>query len=394
MKQIADRPDSWIFYLVSGFYFGAVFLRSILVYRGSPVLGLALGWLMIVLVLAAVEPGLSLRWPGVFPVYLLLQTGLVVRLLALPGYPDFFASLFAILCIQAMIRLNPKIVGFWIALCSLAMAMIFTRAYQTQSIALTLIYTAQNVFFGSYALATQKAQAARFNNQKLVKENQEANQQLEALSAQLEQFAAVRERSRLARDLHDSVTQTVFSMTLTTQSALLLLDRNPSLVIGQLERLSHLASSALDEMHRLISELGPGEITSGDLANALRVHLAERGAAEGLSAALEVAGNQILSPLEEQSLFRIAQEALNNVVKHAGVSQAQVRLHLDEPFWMEIEDQGTGFDSNRVQNGKRVGLTSMRERAAEIGWSLQIVTSPGAGTLVRVEKSAVKVRQV
>jgi len=394
MKHIADRPDSWIFYLVSSCYFGAVILRSILVYRGSPELSKALGLVVVVLVLAAVEPRLSRRWPMAFPLYLLLQTGLVFWLMRLPGYPDFFAALFAILSIQAMAHLNPKIVGLWIALCSLVMALILSRAYQTQSIALSLIYTAQNVFFGSYALATRRAQAARLQNQELVKENQEANQQLEALSAQLEQFAAAQERSRLARELHDSVTQTVFSMTLTTQSALLLLDRKPDLVMAQLERLSHLANSALDEMHKLISELGPGIGSTGGLANTLRVHLTERGTVEGLEVSLEVTGDQILSTLEEQSLFRIAQEALNNVVKHAGVSQAQIRLHLDEPFWIEIEDKGVGFDPNQVQNGKRVGLLSMRERAAEIGWSLQVLSSPGTGTLVRVEKSPEKVRQV
>jgi signal transduction histidine kinase len=108
---------------------------------------------------------------------------------------------------------------------------------------------------------------------------------------------------------------------------------------------------------------------------------------------LDVKGDQALDPEEEQSLFRIAQEALNNIVKHARSSQAQIRLHLSEPFWMEVQDQGQGFDLQRARNSGRVGLASMDERAAEIGWRLQVITSPGAGTRVRVEKKPSEGRQ-
>jgi signal transduction histidine kinase len=393
MKRFTNRPDSWIFYLVASFYFGAVLLRSILVYRGSPELGLALGMLLVGLILAASEPAITRRWSGYFLIYLLLQTCLVFWLLTLPGYPDFFASLFGILSIQAMARLNPRVGILWIALCTPVIALILDRVYGPQSIALALIYTAQNVFFGSYALATRRAHAAHLKNQALGKELQEANQQLEVYSTQIEQFAVARERNRLARELHDSVTQTVFSMTLTTQSALLLLDRHPDQVGAQLERLCQLARSALAEMGTLISELQPEKGASGGLANALRGHLAERQFPEGLAVSLEVLGDQTVDPIEERSLFRIAQEALNNIVKHAQASQAQIRLHLDDPFWMEIEDQGIGFDLYLAQNGKRVGLLSMKERAAEIDWGLHIITSPGAGTLIRVEKLPLKERQ-
>jgi signal transduction histidine kinase len=89
-------------------------------------------------------------------------------------------------------------------------------------------------------------------------------------------------------------------------------------------------------------------------------------------------------------LFHIAQEALNNVLKHAGTSQARVRLHLREPFWMEIEDHGRGFDLQYTQRSGHVGLVSMREWAVEIGWALQIETFPSAGTRVRVQKSGLE----
>ena len=81
----------------------------------------------------------------------------------------------------------------------------------------------------------------------------------------------------------------------------------------------------------------------------------------------------------------IAQEALNNAVKHSGSDEAVIRLHLEPPCWMEIEDHGQGFDLQAARQSGRMGLTSMQERAAEIGWEVQVITSPGAGTRIRVE---------
>jgi signal transduction histidine kinase len=394
VARSADRLPQWIFYLAASFIFGAVFLRTLLVYRSSPALGQALGLLMVWLILAVSEPAISRKWPGYFPVYLVIQTVMVFVLLTMPGSPDFFAALLAILSMQVMLRLDPKIGAVWIGVCALVMAVLFSGAYRTQTVALVLIYTAASVLLGSYALATRRAQAARNQNQALAQELQASNQKLQAYSSQLEEMAVARERNRLARELHDSVTQTVFSMNLTTQSALLLLDRDPQQVATQLERLNQLAKSALSEMQLLISELRPEKITQGGLVSALRRHLEDSHLPETLLVTIEAEGDGKLAPAEEQSLFRIAQEALNNIVKHAQASQAQVRLHLDEPYWMEIDDQGQGFDLQKAQISGRVGLNSMRERAAEIGWELQIITSPGAGTRIRIEKTPVREVQI
>jgi signal transduction histidine kinase len=389
----STNSSQWVFLLTVVFLFGTVLLRSLLLYQDSPVLGQVLGLLMAWLVLFIGETAISRRWPRVFPIYLLLQTVLGSVFLWRPHFPeyDYFAILFAILSMQVMQRLPLRLGAVWLGSCTLLMALpMVARDGLFEGIALTLVYTAVNVFLGFYALATQRAQAARARTQALGEEVQEANRQLRAYSTRLEQLAVARERHHLARELHDSVTQTVFSMTLTTQSALLLLDRDPSQVRGQLDRLDSLAHSALSEMHVLISELRPEKVAPGGLAAALRRHLADRRLPESLAVSLEVEGDQPLGLAEEQGLFRIAQEALNNIVKHAQASQAYVRLHLTEPFWMEIEDQGRGFDLQQARDSSRVGgqvgLVSMGERAAEIGWDLQVITSPGAGTCIRVEK--------
>lgn len=387
----ANPSSQWIFYLAASFYFVAVLLRAILVYQDAPELGRILGLLLLWLVLAISQPAISRRWPRYFPIYLTLQTLPVFLLLSLSDFSDFFATLLIILSMQTMLQLRPRIGGAWIALCAVVMTLLLSINYGAEAIALSLIFTAGNVLLGSYALATRRAQAARNQNQILVREVQEANRQLETYVAQLEGMAAARERNRLARELHDSVTQTVFSITLTAQSAALLLERDPVKAGEQLEHLNSLAQSALAEIQTLISELRP-EKTPG-LVTSLRRYFADSRFHEKLSITLNTEGHQTLGPAEEQGLFRIVQEALNNSMKHAQVDQAQVRLHLQEPFWMEIEDQGRGFDLRQQQGSGGIGLASMCERAAEIGWELHILTLPGAGTCIRVEKKRARERQ-
>jgi signal transduction histidine kinase len=391
-EPAVNQPSQWIFYLTASFYFGAVFLRSFLIYGRAPEFSRILGILSLWLILAISQPLLSRKWSHYFPIYLVLQTLLVFALLTLSDESDFFATLLIILSMQAMLYLSPRIGGSWIGFCALLMALLLAENYGTQAIALSLIFTAGNILLGSYALATRRAQAARSQNQALVREVREANQQLEIYLSQLGGMAAARERNRLARELHDSVTQTVFSITLAAQSAALLLKRDPTQVGTQLDHLNNLAQNALNEIQVLISELNPERATGDGLVPTLRRYLTGSRFHEKLSVSLEVEDKQPLEPAEEQSLFRIIQEALNNTMKYAQVSHAWVRLHLAEPFWLEIEDRGQGFDLQRGRRGG-IGLASMCERAAEIGWDLQILTSPGAGTRIRVEKKRPEERQ-
>ena len=379
-----------IYYLACGLYFGAVFLRTVLIYQDSQQLVLALGLLLLGLVLFLSEPAITSRWSRYFLFYLLFQTFLVFYLFTLPGSPDFYGSLLAILAMQAMLHL-PSIMGaLWIVLGAPLMIWVMFDNYGVQAIALTLIYTAASTFFGTYVLAMRRAQAGQMQNQSLALELQQANQQLEAYSNQLKQLTVERERGRLARELHDSVTQTVFSMTLTIQSALLLLERDLTRVGAHLDRLNQLSHSALAEIRVLISELNPDSSAHEDLFSTLRKHLVSSRLPENLSVSLNVEGYHQLDPEEEKNLFHIAEEALNNIMKHAHTSEASIRLHLSEPPWMEIEDHGQGFDLQQAQERAGVGLSSMQERAAEIGWDFQISSSAGTGTCIRVEKRQVK----
>jgi signal transduction histidine kinase len=269
----------------------------------------------------------------------------------------------------------------------LVFLILLERTGWLQALALTLIYSTLGAFMAAYIWSIRRAEVIKEQQYALLSQLQGANQQLEFHAHQQEQLITGRERQRLARELHDSVTQTIFSMTLTTQSALLLLERDRSRVFSQLDRLDQLAQSALAEMHTLISHLAPQTVTGGDFVNALQQHLQDRRRLDNLEVTLEIQGYRPLKPAEEVNLFRIAQEALNNIVKHAGVQQALIRLHRAELTWMEIEDHGIGFDPLRIDTEGRMGLTGMSERAIEIGWALRVESAPGSGTRIRVEKS-------
>ena len=118
MKQPADWLPQRIYYLASGLYFGAISLRTILIYQGTPVLFLALGLLLLGFILFSSQPAVSRRWSHYFPFYLLCQTILVFLLFLLPEYTDFYGSLLAVLAMQVMLNLKPKMGVLWMVLCT------------------------------------------------------------------------------------------------------------------------------------------------------------------------------------------------------------------------------------------------------------------------------------
>lgn len=362
-------------------------LRLLINYQHDPrfasIMGVLAGWLLL-FIGAAMTMAKQGRW---LPVYLILQSLLIIGLFSLANGEDYIAALFGILSMQIMQWTNPKVGAAWISFFAVLMTFPLTHAYRLLGgIAIAFIYTFGSILLASYTLAARRAQEAYDYNQTLMHQRQDANRQLQEYAKQIQHLAVARERHHLGRELHDSVTQTIFSMTLTTQSALMLLDLDQNRAGEQLERLNQLSQSAIAEMQTLIHELDPTQIAQGGLSTAIKQHINDHRLSENLSVSLKVEGNALLEPLEERMLFRITQEALNNVVKHSGSNQANIFLHLTEPLWIEISDQGQGFDLEHISSNAGIGLRSMKERVAEIGWRLRVTTSPEAGTSVRVEK--------
>jgi signal transduction histidine kinase len=406
----------WVVTLTVAFLYTAAVLRSVLAFDdGRRLLALALlvAWLALLLA----EPALSRRWHPWFTVNVVLQAAAIGVALTLSDSSDFFAILLAVPSMQATMRWQVRDAGVLIGLFALLTGLCLIAQYGViQAAIFAAIYAGADVFLAAYALTTKRATEARLRNEALAVDLRDTNSRLAEYAARAERLAGMRERQRLARDLHDSATQTLFSMTLTARSALLLLQRAPQQVAAQLDQADELARSALREMDALSAEL-PSPPAGEELSAALARHLRERERTDGLVVALEVEGEADTgtqgagagtedvragtvdadlgaedagappTSAEAAALLRIVQEALNNVAKHAGTSSATVRLRLRRPCRLEIEDRGRGFDPERVDD-RGLGLDGMRERAAEIGWTLAIASSPGGGTTVVAEEPA------
>ncbi len=200
------------------------------------------------------------------------------------------------------------------------------------------------------------------------------------------EVAAGEERAHLARELHDSVTQALFSMTLVTRSLEILLERDPSRAAEQLATLRDLQRDALAEMRSLIFELRPGSLEQDGLAHALRTHCAAVEGRVGLLVDLELGGlDGERAPIAvEEAVYRIAQEGLHNVVKHAGASHVRIAVaHDGDHLRMTLQDDGIGFDPASVPPG-HLGLAGMRARAERLGGSLVVESTPGQGTTIQL----------
>jgi signal transduction histidine kinase len=204
------------------------------------------------------------------------------------------------------------------------------------------------------------------------------------MRAQREQAAASAERQRLARDLHDSVTQTLYSIAAIAEALPDVSERQPELGRQGLHDLARLAGSALAEMRTLLLELRPDAIVEEPLDKLLRQLVeATRGQTE-VPVSLTLTGECPLPPDVQLGLYRIAQEGLHNALKHAHASQIKLGLYCrSERVTLGIGDNGRGFDSAHAGSGC-FGLSIMRERAEAIGAEFSLETEPGEGTEITV----------
>jgi PAS domain S-box-containing protein len=198
--------------------------------------------------------------------------------------------------------------------------------------------------------------------------------------------AALEERQRLARELHDSVSQALYGIALGARTARALLGREgpPDRVDEWLEYVLSLAEAGLTEMRALIFELRPESLETEGLIAALEQQAAALEARHEIPVHATL-GEEPDLPLEtKEALYRIAQEALHNTMKHARASRADLKLECDgQSIALEVSDDGDGFDPGGDFSG-HLGLKSMRERAARLGGTLRVESTPGDGTSIRV----------
>ena len=204
------------------------------------------------------------------------------------------------------------------------------------------------------------------------------------LYQQAEQLAVMEERSRLARELHDSVTQSLYSLTLFAEVGRRAAEiSNFEQVSDNLSRLGEVAQQTLKEMRLLVYELRTSALETEGLVGALQQRLDAVEKRAGVEARLIVEAITELPPIVEEGLYRIAQEALNNSLKHAAATIVTVKIMADDQqATLEIMDNGRAFDLKAVSRTGGMGLTSMHERAEKLGGKLTIFSKPGQGTKI------------
>ena len=194
---------------------------------------------------------------------------------------------------------------------------------------------------------------------------------------------ALEERQRLARDLHDSVSQAVYGIALGARSAKELLTKDPAQVQEPLDYVLRLSEAALAEMRALIFELRPEALEREGLTGALKHHTAVLRVRYGIAVEESLGGEPVMSWESKEALYRIAQEALHNSGRHARATAVRLVLsQVDSQVRLEVQDNGVGFDSGSALPG-HFGLNTMRERATGLGGTLDIESHPGEGTIVR-----------
>ena len=202
------------------------------------------------------------------------------------------------------------------------------------------------------------------------------------LSERSRELSVLEERSRLAGDLHDAVSQKLFSLRVRARAAAVLAGRDPARAAAEMEAVAQLGAEAHAELRAVIDGLAPPELGEAGLAESLRRYAVLAGRAHGVAVGFEAAVLPVLGEQQEAALYRVAQEALHNALRHAGAGRIAIALSRSpRRVILEVTDDGAGFAAGAPEG---LGFASMRGRAAAVGGTLTIRSAPGAGTTVRL----------
>ncbi|MET9498980.1 GAF domain-containing sensor histidine kinase [Streptomyces sp. NPDC006552] len=195
------------------------------------------------------------------------------------------------------------------------------------------------------------------------------------------------ERSRLAHELHDAVSQKLFSLRLTAQAAATLVDRDPARAKDELRHVVALAAEATEELRAAVVELRPAALDEDGLLATLRTHVQVLDRAHTARVTFAAAGIRALPAAQEEAMLRVAQEALHNALRHSGAEHVQVSVdRRGTGAALRVTDDGAGFDPKTVRRaGRHLGLVSMRDRTSGVGGRLTVESEPGKGTTIDME---------
>jgi signal transduction histidine kinase len=231
----------------------------------------------------------------------------------------------------------------------------------------------------------------------LIARQREVHELRQSLLRQAGESAAQQERNRLARELHDSIKQQIFGISMGAAAAQARWDGDPQGAATALEDVQRNAQEAMVQMNALLQQLSPTPLEKVGLSQALRDQCQAFGYRTGAEVQIifgDLPADDRLHPGTQESLFRIAQEALSNVARHARAGQARLFLGLsgpDGPLVLEVRDDGQGFEPEAVQSGmgphQGMGLGNIRQRVLALGGEVEIDSTPGQGTSLRASIS-------
>ncbi|MHB9862750.1 GAF domain-containing sensor histidine kinase [Streptomyces sp. YIM S03343] len=195
------------------------------------------------------------------------------------------------------------------------------------------------------------------------------------------------ERSRLAHELHDAVSQKLFSLRLTAQAAAALVDRDPARAKDELHQVAALAAEAADELRAAVVELRPAALDEDGLVATLRTQVQVLDRAHTARVRFAASGFRALPAAQEEAVLRVAQEALHNALRHSGAAHVDVTVdRRGNGAVLRVTDDGSGFDPQAIRTaGRHLGLVSMRDRASGAGGTLTVTSAPGKGTTIELE---------
>ena len=215
----------------------------------------------------------------------------------------------------------------------------------------------------------------------------EANVILSEHAHTLEQLAVSRERNRLARDLHDTLAHTLSSQVLTLEALKLSIDPGDKELNHSLDQLIDNSRRGLDETRRALNDLRVRHLEDLGLVTALKKLLQDTASRGNYATSVFISEPlPIISERKEEAIYRIAQEALENIIRHAEAKTIQLKLQYEnQNLILEVSDDGSGFDQKLIKNNERMGIKGMRERAAEAGGSFFMETKLNQGTTIQVK---------
>lgn len=204
------------------------------------------------------------------------------------------------------------------------------------------------------------------------------------LQAQANEAAVIEERRRLARDLHDTVSQQLFAIHMTASSLPKVTVKNPQMASQLMEQLIQMSHHAQKQMRGLIAQLRPIELEGKSLKDALDQWFPDYCRQNQLQGTLDVRLAEPMSEAIEHQMFLLIQEGMANAVKHSGASRVTLTLHdRGHQYVLQIYDNGVGFDPT-VSKAGSYGLTTMKERAQKLGGDLEILSRQGSGTRIDI----------